>query len=520
MSSSSKLIKDRKLAVTSALLFLFYTLIHLIFLWGPTFDTDEEDITVGGKAIARGFVLYKEYTSQHMPFSYYVSAVFEFFGAHSIYAQRFMFYLLFALMWVIIYRIYRKDFNPKALAFYPVLFTLVTCSYEYGTCILSEHLAGIGFVILFLEYLRFKSFRDLTWQQCVLISVALLFTFGTIFVAAFGVAVIFVAVLVKEITDIVRSKSSHADLHMNKRILNMAKLIGIVLAPWAVYCIYLLASGTFDVFIYSAYTINRTIYPKYLGGFGDGPLWSIASAISVGFAALTDLSVMENAIIIVGFIGFLAVLYRKGRLVESVFSLALVIMCGSRGFFTFHGSHCIELMCLMGSMFFFECCFDYLKDTSKAKMLPLIVTGLCCLVILGPFADCLMYLTRVEVPIEKPIVGLLKEITDEDEGIWICTTDNDLFQQADRAPIYGISLSPWWYEAHEERVFNEIGEEPPRICILDVGYDVWGAYKVDEYGANMINYVREHYTMLSCREAGTRVYVRNDMIDTIPEQYR
>jgi hypothetical protein len=229
---------------------------------------------------------------------------------------------------------------------------------------------------------------------------------------------------------------------------------------------------------------------------------------------------MENAIIIVGFIGFLAVLYRKGRLVESVFSLALVIMCGSRGFFTFHGSHCIELMCLMGSMFFFECCFDYLKDTSKAKMLPLIVTGLCCLVILGPFADCLMYLTRVEVPIEKPIVGLLKEITDEDEGIWICTTDNDLFQQADRAPIYGISLSPWWYEAHEERVFNEIGEEPPRICILDVGYDVWGAYKVDEYGANMINYVREHYTMLSCREAGTRVYVRNDMIDTIPEQYR
>lgn len=78
------------------------------------------------KAIARGFVLYKEYTSQHMPFSYYVSAVFEFFGAHSIYAQRFMFYLLFALMWVLIYRIYRKDFNSKALAFYPVLFTFGT----------------------------------------------------------------------------------------------------------------------------------------------------------------------------------------------------------------------------------------------------------------------------------------------------------------------------------------------------------------------------------------------------------
>ncbi|MCI1769500.1 MAG: hypothetical protein LKM40_04975 [Mageeibacillus sp.] len=73
-----------------------------------------------------------------------------------------------------------------------------------GTQILSEHVAGIGFVLIFLEYLRFKSFKDMTLSSCIILSVSILLTFGTIFVAAYALAVIVIAVFIKEIMSIVK----------------------------------------------------------------------------------------------------------------------------------------------------------------------------------------------------------------------------------------------------------------------------------------------------------------------------
>lgn len=66
------------------------------------FDTDEGDVFAGGMAIAHGIPLYKEYLSQHMPFSYFVSAVFWVFGADGIFSQRFFFYLFYSSFWLLI----------------------------------------------------------------------------------------------------------------------------------------------------------------------------------------------------------------------------------------------------------------------------------------------------------------------------------------------------------------------------------------------------------------------------------
>lgn len=513
--------KNKKGRYTYAILFALYFAVHFLFLKSPVFDTDEEDITLAGKAIARGFVLYREYTSQHMPVSYYVSAVFEFLGAHSIYAQRIMFYIFFSAMWVLIYKIYKKDFNSKALAVYPFIFMCEICSYEYGGAVLSEHLAGIGMVILLLEFLRFRNLKELSWQQMVLICVAVLLTFGTMFVTVFSVAVIVLGVFIKELSDIRNDKTTGRDLKLKERIISLGKLVGITVAPWAVYIVYLALIGNLSLFIYSAYTMNRTIYPKYLGSFSNGILGSVAESFSTGFGSLAGNRNISNIVVIVGFIAFVTYLaYVKKRYVDSVITLMLVVICGgTRGMFAFHGSHSVELLCLTTALFFFEVCYGKLCDRSKAGIIPIMLTTFCIIAVVTPATSFLSYLSGTEERVQKPIVSLIKEITDEDEGIWMCSTDNDLFQECDRVPVYGISLSPWWYEAQHERVLETLGDDPPRICILDVGYTVWG-YQSDEYAAEMIQYVHEHYTQLTCAESGTRVYVRNDMIDTIPEQYR
>ena len=87
---------DKKTLVTVVGLFLLYFVIQLQFLADPWFGTDELDIMMIGKRIAGGELLYKDICSQHMPFSYYISAIFVKLGARSVSEQRIAFYLFFS----------------------------------------------------------------------------------------------------------------------------------------------------------------------------------------------------------------------------------------------------------------------------------------------------------------------------------------------------------------------------------------------------------------------------------------
>ena len=61
-------------------IFCIYFLIQYQFINAGWFATDELDVMTGGKAIASGYQLYGDFLSQHMPFTYYLSAVFDALG--------------------------------------------------------------------------------------------------------------------------------------------------------------------------------------------------------------------------------------------------------------------------------------------------------------------------------------------------------------------------------------------------------------------------------------------------------
>ena len=92
---------DKKTLVTVVGLFLLYFVIQLQFLADPWFGTDELDIMMIGKRIAGGELLYKDICSQHMPFSYYISAIFVKLGARSVSEQRIAFYLFYTFFWTL-----------------------------------------------------------------------------------------------------------------------------------------------------------------------------------------------------------------------------------------------------------------------------------------------------------------------------------------------------------------------------------------------------------------------------------
>ena len=100
-----------------------------------------------------------------------------------------------------------------------------------------------------------------------MISLAVVLTFGTIFVAIFPVFFIALGVLLIEIKWEMEEKKPIKEW-LQTILKRYIKLFLIVARPWILLLIHLIITHTVSEFIYGAYTLNRYIYPKYHGGFG------------------------------------------------------------------------------------------------------------------------------------------------------------------------------------------------------------------------------------------------------------
>ena len=133
--------------------FLFVLTLYLTMLLDGAF-VDETDVFYGGYSVVKGGDIYKAYPSQHMPFSYYFSAIIALFGAREENWFRVGFYVMLSGLWTGIYIRNRKHIPRLALIMLPVLYITQLKMYSLATRMLSDHWQGIGLVIILLELIR------------------------------------------------------------------------------------------------------------------------------------------------------------------------------------------------------------------------------------------------------------------------------------------------------------------------------------------------------------------------------
>lgn len=491
-----------------------YFIMQLSFLNDAWFGTDELDIMVIGRDIVRGLRLYKDAFSQHMPFSYYLSAFFNLLGANTVIQQRIAFYIFFAIMWTVIAYIYSEHMNKYVLFIYPIIHCSLIQTYDLGTQILSEHLAGIGAVILILEYLEFINTRQLKTRSCVMISLAVVLTFGTIFVAIFSVFFIALGVLLIEIKwEMVEKKPIKEWLQtMLKRYI---KLFLIVAIPWILLLIHLIITHTVSEFIYGAYTLNRYIYPKYNGGFGGSILTTLVQPVQVLFENIFNIlntqgfsyALCVQIIFLLCVFFFLYKIYEeKGILV----ALTVYVFAGSlavRGVFNFHATQFMEVGALI--IAYVLCIFGY-KSKEKfshiGSLKQIILISVTAILVSGYFKG-ITKLTMVDFTEPTNATSeVIKEITEDDESIWSFVFCNDIIMMSDRTAVGATVTTPWTWEGYGETQFADLMENPPRVAYYYDDFEVWGNKQVD-YAPDAIEYLKANYTQL---EGAEGVYVRND----------
>lgn len=515
------------------LLFLLYFSMEYLLLSSQWFGSDELDIMIAGRDMADGYQLYTDYTSQHMPFSYYISAFFALLGARTVSLQRICFFIFYSLMWTLMVFLYGKDEKKRAVALYPILYIFVSCSYDFGTAILSEQIAGIGFCFLFLEFLQFYRTKELKARNYLVISWSVLLTFGTMFISAFGLFVIALAVLILEIYWEIRKKESFLSwfLRMLKRYL---LLFFAIIVPWVIMLIYYAANNMLNLVVFSTYTYNTEIYSKY-SGFGG----SIGDALKMAFTSIfrnlkDDVNIIiapENRmafarallfiLLFILFVLFLVYAARKIGIFVSIVSFLLVVALSVRGVLfmnTFHAGTPIMVICLFAALFFGNVVFVR-WEKRRGLSISLKVISLASIAFMALFYLRIANLTS---PSHKQgdvaVADAIEAITDKGEVVWNNTFMLDLDMNSDRPMIWNIGVTPWGWEAFSDQIFPLIKENRPRVIVFDPGYHAWNML-LEDYAPELVDYVEDNYTNLSATyivayTLGTTPTISEDSVDS------
>lgn len=499
-----------KTGIGLAILFFVFFGLLFQFVNNPFFDSDEGDIFSNGAAIANGYNLYSEATSQHMPFTYYFSALFWALGAQTIVTQRIVFYGLFAALWCIIYYRYKSDVGKITLIAYPVLFSFAISLYDWGAAILSEHLAGIGFVILALEFLRFCKRKTVDIKSCIAISFAIVLTFGTIFVAAYGVATVAVFVFVKEIQWLI-NEHQPVKQWLKDCLLLLAKLAFWCLLPWVCLLIIYAINGNLEDAFYYAYTFNRTVYINYTGGYGSNAIEGAVSGfnnLKVLFASYLGgaLSTVSWAEIILGCLALMGIIWHavKHQVVEASFFTILIIALATRGIWTFHGGQCVAILCFLAAMAISFILHEPMQRIARSTIGLVLV--ICIGIVAMPYSSDFtlnMDLAESKTKASK----IIDALTEEGEPVFVTKASNNTeLIQSKTVPFKSMAV-PWFTDVCAEEIIATYPDGITRVVLHDADQNVWGLTMKD-YAPELCAYIERNYTRLyAC------IYVRNDVYD-------
>ena len=256
------------------LLFVLTFTLMLMFKNFPDF-TDEGDVMLAATILSKGKLIYVDFASQHLPFTYFIFTPFALMGASTVLDFRLAMYFLLALIWVLIFIRYKKYFNQWVLFLFPFAYILMMSIPPFTSAtVISEHFQAQFLIILFLEVLHFASQKKLDWQSKILIPLCIVLAIGCAFVSILPCFIIVLTFLYIDIKE-----------EWQKKNLTFSKYIGhfwkeyklIVLIGFGLiflFLMYLIATGSLIDCYEQAFRLNTTVYSKY-NNYSSNPLKTI-----------------------------------------------------------------------------------------------------------------------------------------------------------------------------------------------------------------------------------------------------
>ena len=483
--------------VLQAILFaLIVFIMRVLFCQGVGF-TDENDNIRGGMIIADGGILYKDYITQHMPVTYYICSLFALLGASSVEQFRICYYVFDGIIWALIYYRHGEHFGKVKIAALPVLIIVcwTTLLPDFGFRILSEGIQALSFIALLLEYFQYIEDVDLGWTRSIILSICIWGSFGTVFLSAYSLVVIFILVLIKEIQYWKKGISIN---ELFKRYMPFA--ISIVIS-FLIACLYFVSHHSLRKAVEQAYSFNRYIYPFYLGGFGSTvfqPVWEgiqafldlMASSFHVLSTQKISVSTVLPFAIASGVILSSFRLIHIGKIFECIGPFFSMLFVASRGFDSFHGMAAWSI-----AIFIIVMGGNGILKNALPKSLFLIAIAILITNYFNTAYQLFLNGPEYVTELESGVVALTEDDDNKDIFMDCYSCDSIYLYYKGRKLVNSAAyMLPWYMDWYEESTVMDLQEKRPGVVVYNIDRSVWG---YDHYNDAFDSVLQENYIRLS-----------------------
>lgn len=469
-------VQEDALAMAMAVTALsFAVLSFLASEFNPTI-MDENDNIIGGMLQAGGgFVLYRDYVSQHTPFVYWLCALFAKLGAKSFGQFRLLFHILISFIWGAVFFRHRNRKFVRAIVLFSVFFGPVSYLFIGVNAgqILSDNVQAVAMTVLFLEMLAYYEDHRIGPDRTAVISLCIFAAVGSAFLAVYSIFSCMAAVILEEVV-FFRKHPEKISFFIGR----YSMLLICVILPWAAAIVYLGVNGALKDAFDMAFRFNLEVYPKYgmpgrnfLEPFYSGiiNIVKLVRETWTGFAAGEILYVraVESAMIIATGILLIVAIFRHG-------------LMWALGIFFFIETQATRQAVQFHSIMLWSVVLMFLL-TELPGMSQKIMPVLYALVLLSIFgisyAELALNVAHYRVDPVPPTEMSAVNDTEAGEKIFLdagVLTSDYLFYK-ERYPVTRLCWTlPWYYEWYGEETVKALREEKPKVAVYKMDVKVWG----------------------------------------------
>lgn len=494
----AKPIKNDLLMQTLLASAISFLLFYSFAFAGGSF-TDEYDNIRGGFSIARGSVIYRDYITQHTPIAYYLCGFFALLGAGSLEQFRLSYYVFQAIVYGLIYARNKEKIGSRKMYLLTTgipLFVLAVMKMQ-GAQILSEAVAGLAILTLYLEYLGYLQDHKIDWKRSAIISICFYVAVGVSFVSVYSLIGIVVLVIANEIIWGIQNKENVA--YYIKRY---ARLLVAMIIPACIFVVYFAMNGALLDFYEQAYLFNREVYSSYLpGNMGDSAIQpffvgfsEIFSFVINGVVAIFNdgatSAIITQTFLMIGAIICVIVGFIQKKTFESLAAIWLIMFAGTRGFDNFHalsGWYVAAVIIIL--------CLCNMKKKRDVLIRCLVSVGV--FLVLGAFLIKVKDNVAVEMTSISELEKNIVDMTEPGEGIYLDAFwfDSIYLLEKDRNEINpAVYMLPWYMDWYEENDLSALQQEKPNVVVYNISRECWDC---TNYTNRFDSYLRENYTHLS-----------------------
>jgi hypothetical protein len=486
---------------------------------------DEADNCLGALAIVRGGAIYRDFFSQHTPMMYYFVSLLAAVGIDSYWGFRLGFAVLLFIMWMLMYVRYHARFGKITMALFPV-FYLLLIPQSWGHMVLSDVIQGHFYMLLFLEIVMCVKVKEMRFSSMIIVSAAVFMTVGVAFVALYSVFFLLAALMLNELKKYVIEK--------NKRRLFVrhSAFVGIVLAPFAIYAIYIVSLGIADEAIFQMYTFNRTIYSQYIGGFGENaikPFFDVLAGFFNHMVASLTIN-PKNHLTLINIVLYASIPFALVKMKKQFelpwsgigllfLSIAYTTIRGVSGF------HAVSYYCI--TCLFLAYIVNAVVQNAKTgeaqsvshfaqKAVAVALVGVLFVASMVDFipsgyASLAGMANGREMVTDEGLIRVIEASTEPGEPIWLASIGIPYFYfHTDRIPAArAYAIVPWFADQYSDEIISDLERTQPKYIRFDEEVDVWG-YLQKDFAAKIYDYIKENYTS----HDGAN-YFRNDIYEDV-----